>query len=64
MAVKKTEPVPPVAESKREPLRVTAPLVVVKNAKGSIVNLSQGDVVPDGTQQESIDHLLSLGYVE
>lgn len=42
---------------------VTAPLVAVKNDKGAVVHLFQGDVVPEGTQQESIDHLLDLEYI-
>lgn len=45
-------------------LRVTAPLVAVKDENGNVRQLFVGDVVPDGTSQESIDHLSTLGYVE
>lgn len=43
--------------------RVTAPLVAAKNAKGDVVHLFKGDVVPEGIKQESIDHLLSLDFI-
>lgn len=42
---------------------VTAPLVVAKDAKGNVVHLFRGDIVPEGTNQESIDHLLALEYI-
>ena len=42
---------------------VTAPLVAAKDAQGNVVHLFHGDIVPEGVQQESIDHLLSLEYI-
>lgn len=51
------------ATKKGGTLTVLAPLVAVKNKKGDIVHLFAGDVVPEGTKQESIDHLLELGYL-
>lgn len=51
------------AAKKSGGLVVTALLVVVKNESGNVVNLFQGDVVPEGTAQESIDHLRALEYV-
>ena len=44
-------------------LLVTASLVTIKDSNGAVRYLSRGDVVPDGTPQESVDHLRSLGYV-
>lgn len=44
-------------------LKVVAPLVAVSNENGKVSQLYVGDVVPEGTKQESIDHLLELGYV-
>lgn len=44
-------------------LRVVAPLVAVSNENGKVSQLYVGDIVPEGTKQESIDHLLDLGYV-
>lgn len=43
---------------------VTAPLVGVKDENDNARQLYEGDVVPDGTSQESIDWLLELGFVE
>jgi len=54
-----TEPKKPV----KGDLKVTASLVTVKDSNGAVRYLSRGDVVPDGTPQESVDHLRSLGYV-
>lgn len=42
--------------------RVTAMLVTVKDSNGTPRYLGQGDLIPDGTTQESIDHLVDLGY--
>jgi hypothetical protein len=53
---------PPV-KKKGGPLRVVAPLVAITSENGSVLQLFRGDIVPEGTKQESIDHLLSLGYV-
>ena len=50
--------------STKKGLKVTAPLVAVKDSNGNVVHLYQGDVLPDGTSQESIDHLQDLGYVD
>lgn len=44
-------------------LRVTAPLVTVKDSNNAVRYLSMGDVVPEGTPAASIDHLVDLGYV-
>jgi hypothetical protein len=44
-------------------LRVTAPLVAAITEDGTTIHLFQGDVVPDGISQESVDHLVSLEYV-
>lgn len=55
----RTEPEKP----QQKGLRVTAVLVTVKDSNGAVRYLAQGDLVPDGTPQESIDHLRSLGYV-
>lgn len=44
-------------------LVVSASLVTVKDSNGAVRYLSRGDVVPDGTSQVSVDHLVSLGYV-
>jgi len=61
----------PAAEpkSKAEPksrstkvFRVTAMLVTVKDSNGTPRYLGQGDLIPEGTAQESIDHLVDLGY--
>lgn len=51
------------AASKGGSLRVTAPLVQVQLGDRS-VQFSEGDVLPDGVSQESIEHLQSLEYVE
>lgn len=45
-------------------LKVVAPLVSVKDEKGNVKQLSRGDIIPEGTSQESIDHLRDLGFVE
>jgi len=42
--------------------RVTAMLVTVKDSNGTPRYLGRGDLIPDGTKQESIDHLVDLGY--
>ena len=42
--------------------RVTAMLVTVKDSNGTPRYLGRGDLIPDGTTQESIDHLVDLGY--
>lgn len=44
-------------------LRVVAPLVAVTSENGKVSQLFVGDFVPEGTKQESVDHLLDLGYV-
>lgn len=43
--------------------RVSAPLVTVTQ-NGRVLYLRHGDVVPDGVDKASLDHLRSLGYVE
>lgn len=43
--------------------KVTAPLVQVQLGDRS-VQFQNGDVLPDGVSDESIDHLKSLDYVE
>ena len=42
--------------------KVTA-LVGVLDENGGARQLFAGDIVPEGTKQESIDHLLDLGYI-
>ena len=51
------------AKKKGGALKVTAPLVGVVSENGNASQLFVGDIVPEGTKQESIDHLLDLGYV-
>lgn len=41
---------------------VTAPLVQVRLGD-KVVQLSQGDVVPENASQESLDHLRGLGFI-
>lgn len=53
----------PAAKKKGGALKVVAPLVAVSNENGKVSQLYVGDIVPEGTKQESIDHLLELGYV-
>jgi hypothetical protein len=44
-------------------LKVTAPLIQVELGDRS-VQFQNGDVLPDGVSDKSIDHLKSLEYVE
>lgn len=48
---------------KVDSLRVTAPLVQVR-VKDKIVYLFEGDVLPEGVSQESIDHLRDLDFIK
>ena len=50
------------AKKKGGALRVTAPLVGVVSENGQPSQLFYGDIVPEGTSQVSIDHLLDIGY--
>lgn len=43
-------------------LKVTAPLVQVRIGD-KVVQLSQGDIVPENASQESLDHLRDLGFI-
>jgi hypothetical protein len=51
------------AESRKKTLRVSAPMVTVRTDNDRIVYLYKGDVVPDGTSVDSVEHLKSLGFV-
>ena len=53
----------PAVKKKGGVLKVVAPLVAVVSENGKVSQLYVGDIVPEGTKQESIDHLLDLGYV-
>jgi hypothetical protein len=44
-------------------LQVTAPLVQVQMGDRS-VQFFNGDVLPDGVSEDSVEHLKSLGYVD
>lgn len=44
-------------------LKVTAPLVQVDLA-GRSAQFFNGDVLPDGVSEDSLEHLKELGYVE
>lgn len=54
----------PAAKKKGGAHKVVAPLVAVKDENGNTRHLSAGDIVPDGTAQESIDWLSDLGFIE
>jgi hypothetical protein len=51
------------AKKKGDALRVTAPLVQVVLGSRA-VQFYNGDILPDGVGEDSIEHLKSLGYVE
>lgn len=42
---------------------VQAPLVVSRTTTGRVQHLERGDVVPDDTTEETIDHLKDLGFI-
>ena len=44
-------------------LKVAAPLVTARTTNGRVVYLFKGDVVTEDIDQESIDHLESLGFL-
>jgi|GEM_PF-6601722 len=66
-AEKPTEPKSPepkkAVEKKADTLVVVAPLVAVKDRNGASRQLYAGDIVPEGTAKESIDHLVDLGFI-
>lgn len=47
----------------KKELKVSAVMVTVKTENDRVVYLYRGDVVPEGTSEESIKHLKSLGFV-
>lgn len=51
------------AKKKGGGFTVVAPLVGIVTENGTALQLFAGDIVPEGTKQESIDHLLDLGYI-
>lgn len=50
------------AAKKAKVATVSAPLVQVRLGD-RVVHFYQGDILPEGVSQESLDHLLDLGYV-
>lgn len=63
MSAKKSEAKPASQSPKADSLRVTAPLVQV-SVKDGVIHLFEGDVLPEGVSQESIDHLRDLDYIK
>lgn len=50
------------AEKPAKGLVVTAPLVQI-TVGDRVLQLSEGDLVPENASQESLDHLRSIGFV-
>jgi hypothetical protein len=49
--------------SKSKSLQVSAVMVTAKTENNRIVYLYRGDVVPEGLDKDSLEHLKSLGFV-
>lgn len=49
--------------SSKKTLRVGAALVVVTTENGRVQHLYKGDVLPEGTSEDSVKHLQSLGFL-
>lgn len=52
----------PTSKKKGATYRVTAPLISAHVGQ-QVLQFSSGDILPDGLDQDSLDHLLDLGFI-